>query len=76
MPAGPDGNVEPWDLTDLDRMGSAGVSISGINDSVGVYRNFPTLGAWVSSSAMDSCHITERGPVTIFSGQGSLAILE
>lgn len=40
----PDGNVEPWDLTDLDRMASAGVSISGINDSVGVYQEFSNLG--------------------------------
>ena len=68
-----DGQVEPWDFTDIDRTVSAGVSISGKqwgrpDDTVGIagvvngldpsHRAYLRPVAWASSSATDRCPIT------------------
>ena len=68
-----DGNVEPWDFTDIDRTVSAGVSINGKqwgrpDDTIGIAgvvngisgrctRHFSTPEASASWSATDSCRI-------------------
>jgi high affinity Mn2+ porin len=67
-----DGNVEPWDFTDIDRTVSGGVSLSGklwgraddtvgiagvVNGISGVHEAFLNAGDSASWSAMDSCRI-------------------
>ena len=67
-----DGNVEPWDFTDIDRTASGGVSFSGKpwgrpNDTLGIaatvnrissiHQEFLTPEAWESLSATTSCPI-------------------
>ena len=67
-----DGNVEPWDFTDIDRTVSGGVSFSGKpwgrpNDTLGiaatinrissVHQEFLNAEAWESLLATTSCPI-------------------
>ena len=74
MPAGPDGNVEPWDFTDVDRI--CRVSISGINDIVGVHHEFSNLGGLGILIGDGHLPHDRTGPVNISSGAGFTAVLE